>query len=192
MGGPRTPTLFPNRRSIGCFPLSRTPTLVGIFRGPVSIPMSQASPGPAVTEIGGRRSQTLPRPRSESCFSPTLHSSTVGATFEDEATSEALNTLSDLYSPATSSTVVSLANEDVTVNELDLESSKDVPSLLRAVSPGEAAVKARRHLRRDIESKLGAGSLSCVCNQQQIFVLRLSCWCRTPMYTFIRRSVRTS
>jgi hypothetical protein len=41
----------------------------------------------------------------------------------------------------------------------DGEKIKDVPSFLRGALPGDTAAKARKHLRRDIESKLEEGSL---------------------------------
>jgi len=127
-----------------------------------SIPMPSPLPSPAVTEIG-RRSQTAsPSPLARNPVSLRLYK-VLGATFEDEATSEALNTLSDLYSPAAFSVVGASVKEDATahdgIDEVDLESLKDVPSFLRAASPGETAAKARKHLRRDIESKLEEGSL---------------------------------
>ncbi|KAI9452165.1 oligomeric complex COG6 [Russula earlei] len=119
-------------------------------------------PSTAVTEFG-RRSQTAsPSPLARNPVSLRLYK-VLGATFEDEATREALSTLSDLYSPSASPTVVSTAKEDATfhdgVDELDLESVKDVPSFLRGTLPGETAAKARKHLRRDIESKMEEGSL---------------------------------
>ena len=45
------------------------------------------------------------------------------------------------------------------VDEVDGEKIKDVPSFLRGALAGDTAVKARKHLRRDIESKLEEGSL---------------------------------
>jgi hypothetical protein len=87
----------------------------------------------------------------------------LGATFEDEATKEALSTLSDLYSPSGFPAVVSTTKEDVVVSdvvdEVDTDSAKDVPSFLRGPPPGDTAAKARKHLRRDIESKMEEGSL---------------------------------
>jgi hypothetical protein len=44
-------------------------------------------------------------------------------------------------------------------DEVDVEILKDVPSFLRGAPPGDTAAKARKHLRRDIESKMEEGSL---------------------------------
>ena len=116
----------------------------------------------AVTEIG-RRSQTAsPSPLARNPVSLRLYK-VLGATFEDEATKEALSTLSNLYSLSESPAVVSAAKEDVVapdgVDEVDIDSAKDVPSFLRGAPPGDTAAKARKHLRRDIESKMEEGSL---------------------------------
>jgi hypothetical protein len=119
-------------------------------------------PSAAVTEIG-RRSQTAsPSPLARNPVSLRLYK-VLGATFEDEATKEALSTLSDLYSPSESPAVISAKKEDVVVtegvDEVDVDSTKDVPSFLRGAPPGDTAAKARKHLRRDIESKMEEGSL---------------------------------
>lgn len=119
-------------------------------------------PSPALTEIG-RRSQTAsPSPLARNPVSLRLYK-VLGATFEDEATKEALSTLSDLYSPSESRAVTSTAKEDVAVpdgvDEVDTDSAKDVPSFLRGAPPGDTAAKARKNLRRDIESKMEEGSL---------------------------------
>ena len=45
------------------------------------------------------------------------------------------------------------------VDEVDTDSAKDVPSFLRGAPPGDTAAKARKNLRRDIESKMEEGSL---------------------------------
>jgi hypothetical protein len=119
-------------------------------------------PSAAVTELG-RRSQTAsPSPLARNPVSLRLYK-VLGATFEDDATKEALSTLSDLYSPSESPATVSTAKEDVIVpegvDEADTYSVKDVPSFLRGAPPGDTAAKARKRLRRDIESKMEEGSL---------------------------------
>ncbi|KAF8486745.1 oligomeric complex COG6 [Russula emetica] len=97
-------------------------------------------PSTPVTEVI-RRSQTAsPSPLARNPVSLRLYK-VLGATFEDDATKEALSTLSDLYSPS------------------DLQLAKDAPSFLRGAPPGDTAAKARKHLRRDIESKMEEGSL---------------------------------
>lgn len=119
-------------------------------------------PSAPITEVV-RRSQTAsPSPLSRNPVSLRLYK-VLGATFEDDATKEALSTLSDLYSPSESPAVVSIAKEDAVVpdgvDEFDADSVKDVPSFLRGAPPGDTAAKARKHLRRDIESKMEEGSL---------------------------------
>src|SRR6267154_3529948 len=119
-------------------------------------------PSTPVTEVV-RRSQTAsPSPLARNPVSLRLYK-VLGATFEDDATKEALSTLSDLYSPSESPAVVSIAKEDGVVpdgvDELDKDSAKDAPSFLRGAPPGDTAAKARKHLRRDIESKMEEGSL---------------------------------
>jgi conserved oligomeric Golgi complex subunit 6 len=121
-----------------------------------------SAPSAAAIDIA-RRSQTAsPSPLARNPVSLRLYK-VLGATFEDEATREALSTLSDLYAPSGTPTVVSAAKEDTTVLDavdgVDAESVKDVPSFLRGLPPGDTAAKARKHLRRDIESKMEEGSL---------------------------------
>ncbi|KAI0284845.1 oligomeric complex COG6-domain-containing protein [Russula brevipes] len=118
-------------------------------------------PSTAVTELG-RRSQTAsPSPLARNPVSLRLYK-VLGATFEDDATREALSTLSDLYSPS-GSPGVATTTKDATahdgVDEVDMGDVKDVPSFLRGSLPGDTAAKARKHLRRDIESKMEEGSL---------------------------------
>ncbi len=119
-------------------------------------------PSTPVTEIV-RRSQTAsPSPLARNPVSLRLYK-VLGATFEDDATKEALSTLSDLYSPSESTAVLSTTREDAVapggVDEIDADSAKDVPSFLRGAPPSDTAAKARKHLRRDIESKMEEGSL---------------------------------
>jgi hypothetical protein len=118
-------------------------------------------PSTAVTELG-RRSQTAsPSPLARNPVSLRLYK-VLGATFEDDATREALSTLSDLYSPSGfpgAATTTKGATAHDGVDEVDMENVKDVPSFLRGSLPGDTAAKARKHLRRDIESKMEEGSL---------------------------------
>ena len=129
---------------------------------PQSAHVTMPSLSAPVTEIV-RRSQTAsPSPLARNPVSLRLYK-VLGATFDDDATKQALSTLSDLYSPSESPSVVSIAKEDAVVHdgvdELNTDSAKDVPSFLRGAPPGDTAAKARRHLRRDIESKMEEGSL---------------------------------
>lgn len=98
--------------------------------------------------------------------------------FEDAATREALQTLSDLYAPLTSTSakgkepVKPIADEfadDVDDDEdededVDVASHDGTMKILSGgqptgeVVPGEIAARARKHLRRDMEKKLAEGS----------------------------------
>ena len=108
----------------------------------------------AVADIN-RRSQTAsPSPLARNPVSLRLYK-VLGATFDDDATREALSTLSDLYSTPPPP-LATKEDDDEATGETH---SKDVPSFLRGALPGDTAAKARKHLRRDIESKLEEGSL---------------------------------
>ena len=115
---------------------------------------------PATVADINRRSQTAsPSPLARNPVSLRLYK-VLGATFDDDATREALSTLSDLYSP--SGSLLATKEDDVShdeADEADVEKIKDVPSFLRGALPSDTAAKARKHLRRDIESKLEEGSL---------------------------------
>jgi hypothetical protein len=87
----------------------------------------------------------------------------LGTNFTDEATTEALQTLSELYgtqSPASVSDSKARAAED-TVSDDDW-SDEDANTRLAAEDHreglNETASKARKNLRRDLESKLAQGS----------------------------------
>ena len=121
--------------------------------------MQAVSPA-AVADIN-RRSQTAsPSPLARNPVSLRLYK-VLGATFDDDATREALSTLSDLYAPS-GPTLIAKEEDVVSHDEVDEaggEKIKNVPSFLRGALAGDTAVKARKHLRRDIESKLEKGSL---------------------------------
>lgn len=95
--------------------------------------------------------------------------------FDDAATREALQTLSDLYAPSSTKEaehfqpVEELKDEeeesDNESDDLDIEDVAlrgDIPAPTTApvveMVPGEIAARARRHLRRDMEKKLAEGS----------------------------------
>lgn len=98
----------------------------------------------------------------------------LGTNFNDEATKEALRTLSDLYSSQTAAS--SLKGKEVQREADDLyddddDAEDDGPLSKAAVNsntsgtstfvelvPGESAAKARKNLRRDMENKLAEGS----------------------------------
>ena len=119
-------------------------------------------PSAPTIEVVRRSQAASPSPLARNPVSLRLYK-VLGATFEDDATKEALSTLSDLYSPSESPAAVSTSKEDAVlhdgVDEPDTDSVKDAPSFLRGAPPGDTAAKARKHLRRDIESKMEEGSL---------------------------------
>ncbi|KAJ6626835.1 oligomeric complex COG6 [Mycena sp. CBHHK59/15] len=85
----------------------------------------------------------------------------LGTNFDDEATREALQTLSELY--ATSVTVKGKETlRNVEDEEIDEDLSRPVAlvldGLLTEAIPGESAARARKNLRRDMEKKLAEGS----------------------------------
>ncbi|KAJ7630510.1 oligomeric Golgi complex subunit 6 [Roridomyces roridus] len=75
----------------------------------------------------------------------------LGTNFDDEATREALQTLSELY--ATSRVTGKPRDDDEAEQDL-----AGVEELLTESVPGESAARARRNLRRDMERKLAEGS----------------------------------
>ena len=98
----------------------------------------------------------------------------LAANFDDDSTKEALDTLSELYAPAPSTTnfvkskgkevkreKVEIEDEDDADEEGDATSAKmtnpDADTLHETV-PGEIAANARKNLRRDVESKLAESS----------------------------------
>ncbi|KAG6845272.1 hypothetical protein H0H87_011681 [Tephrocybe sp. NHM501043] len=98
-------------------------------------------------------------PQSRNPISVRLYK-VLGSNIEDDATQEALQTLSDLYI-APNVTVRNekgslTIQEDAEFGEQEQGSARAVP-LTEAV-PGELAANARRHMRRDLENKLARGS----------------------------------
>ncbi|KAJ7225913.1 oligomeric complex COG6 [Mycena pura] len=83
-------------------------------------------------------------------------SKVLGTNLNDEATREALQTLSELYATpgGTSKGKETLHNGD---DELGEEYAKPDETLTETV-PGESAARARKNLRRDMEQKLAEGS----------------------------------
>ncbi|KAL1761228.1 oligomeric Golgi complex subunit 6 [Schizophyllum commune] len=79
--------------------------------------------------------------------------------FDDESTREALQTLSELY------TIPSKGKEIAREEEPEADREDEVPrptqakdASLKELIPGESAARARKHLRKDMESKLAEGS----------------------------------
>jgi hypothetical protein len=81
----------------------------------------------------------------------------LGTAFDDEATTDALHTLSELYAVSAQSKDgnCDLADEDED-EDAAVRGSQSVR--LQETVPGETAARARKHLRRDMERKLVEGS----------------------------------
>ncbi|KAF8065376.1 oligomeric Golgi complex subunit 6 [Lyophyllum atratum] len=109
-----------------------------------------------------RRSSSAPQSRNP--VSVRLYK-VLGSNFEDDATKEALQTLSNLYSTPSSSklndqTYITALDETESYDEgiHEKQSRTSLTTVLAEAVPGESAARARRNLRRDMESKLTEGS----------------------------------
>ncbi|KAF9267497.1 oligomeric complex COG6 [Marasmius fiardii PR-910] len=80
----------------------------------------------------------------------------LGTNFDDQATREALQTLSELYATNGTLTEGQTAEEDSKLRE-ELLPVKPVPLYVES-TPGETAARARKHLKRDMEKQLTEGS----------------------------------
>ncbi|KXN84526.1 Conserved oligomeric Golgi complex subunit 6 [Leucoagaricus sp. SymC.cos] len=83
--------------------------------------------------------------------------------FEDAATKEALQTLSDLYAPSTKGKeplkpIDDFEDEDEDIEDVAQDSTRNLAQSSVELVPGEIAARARKHLRRDMEKKLAEGS----------------------------------
>ncbi|TRM61353.1 oligomeric Golgi complex subunit 6 [Schizophyllum amplum] len=79
----------------------------------------------------------------------------LGTRFDDEPTREALQTLSELYTTASKGKEIA-RDDDPDDDAPKPAQAKD--ALLKELVPGESAARARKHLRKDMESKLAEGS----------------------------------
>jgi hypothetical protein len=91
----------------------------------------------------------------------------LGANYDDEGTKDALRTLSDFYAPreVASETIKATQEDDDDWDESEDETTPARSSRVtsQAVGPstptaGEAASKARKNLRRDVDRRLAEGS----------------------------------
>lgn len=88
----------------------------------------------------------------------------LAANFDDDSTKEALNTLAELYAPAITSTSANLKSKGPRQRESDDEDEENeyVPKSTSVVLgesvPGDLAARARKNLKRDVESKLAESS----------------------------------
>ncbi|KAI0318919.1 oligomeric complex COG6 [Amylostereum chailletii] len=120
---------------------------------------------PSLSHLDLTRRSSSPVPLARNPVALRLYK-VLGATFDDEATKEALITLSDLYSiPPSSIKGKEVRREPDEEVEDDASRVREVNgrtegalSFLDGPPPGETAAKARKNLRRDIETKLADGS----------------------------------
>ena len=90
----------------------------------------------------------------------------LASNFDDESTREALNTLAELYAPAVGSTSSHVQRKSVQRRENDDENEEedgydDTPKRVSVIGesvPGDLAARARKNLKRDVESKLAESS----------------------------------
>lgn len=93
----------------------------------------------------------------------------LGTNYDDESTREALQTLSELYANASSTNSKGKeiskdvnGNNDFLLGDDDddeqLGTEEEKASILVENTPGEAAVRARKNLKRDMEIRLAEGS----------------------------------
>lgn len=80
----------------------------------------------------------------------------LGSNYEDDATREALRTLSELYVVPGPSKIRDYPSTEVQEMD-DFEENPSVHTAIESV-PGESAARARRNLRRDMENQLTEGS----------------------------------
>ncbi|GLB45160.1 putative conserved oligomeric complex COG6 [Lyophyllum shimeji] len=122
--------------------------------------MASLSPSTSSTSISADRK---PPSQSRNPISVRLYK-VLGSNFDDDATKEALQTLSELYvTPASlrsndkPKTHVPQDGEDDDAAQ-DKSNDASVATVPAETVPGESAARARRNLRRDVESKLAHGS----------------------------------
>lgn len=124
----------------------------------------------SISPSPSRHNLTSP-PQSQNPISLRLYK-VLGANFDDEATKEALHTLSDLYAPSPNAYTsvkgkeVKRGLEDNDQDDADdTDEAKAQPrpisngiTLSNEAVPGDIAARARKNLRRDVENKLAESS----------------------------------
>ena len=138
--------------------------------------MASPSPSmsPSLSHLDLHRLSSSPAPLSRNPVALRLYK-VLGASFDDDATREALATLSELYSRPSASKGKEVqrdtdADAENDSTRLPPGASKRVGgplSFLDGPPPGETAARARKNLRRDIETKLADGcqKLLMVCGE---------------------------
>ncbi|KAF9819733.1 hypothetical protein IEO21_01824 [Rhodonia placenta] len=120
----------------------------------------------SVTPLPSRHNLSS-QPQAQNPISLRLYK-VLGSNFDDEATKEALHTLSELYGPpsgAHASAKGKEVNRDVEDEDLDegdvgrtYTRTQASGTVAHEAVPGDIAARARKNLRRDVESKLAESS----------------------------------
>ena len=135
------------------------------------------------------RIPSLSSPQSQNPISLRLYK-VLSANFDDDATREALDTLAELYAPSTKGTKSKEVKADAEADG-DAEEELDVTGgsvlkpmgVVAAASPppfdesvaGDIAARARKSLRRDVESKLAESSRQFLQAFGEVDKVRASC-----------------
>ena len=86
-------------------------------------------------------------------------SKVLGTNFDSEDTRQALRTLSDLYAIPRGKEVHVVDDGDDELGQENAEAQPSTPTMVLVESvPGESAARARKNLRRDMETQLAEGS----------------------------------
>ncbi|VDB94980.1 unnamed protein product [Peniophora sp. CBMAI 1063] len=122
--------------------------------------MTTLSPPPSLAQLDlTRQSTSSPAPLTRNPVALRLYK-VLGSTFDDNASREALLTLSELYTtpskPGATSDVNGNGAEGVVVG--NGSGGAGALAFLDGPPPGESAALARRNLRRDVETKLSDGA----------------------------------
>jgi len=111
---------------------------------------------PSLSQLDLTKRSVSPAPAARNPVALRIYK-VLGSTFDDEASKEALLTLTELYSTPAPSGGKGLEH----AIDNDKEGRPAVNSaleFLNSAPPGETAARARKNLRRDIETKLGESS----------------------------------
>lgn len=146
-------------------------TRCGVARATTRLRMTTAiSPSASSSRLQASSSNLSHQGQGQNPISLRLYK-VLGANFDDEATREALNTLAELYAPPSAPHTGVGKGKDVT-RDLDADKDADEEYELNGLKPtglaapagveeaaaGDIAARARKNLRRDVESKLAESS----------------------------------
>ncbi|KAI0636596.1 oligomeric complex COG6 [Trametes polyzona] len=124
------------------------------------------SPSASSSRLPGSSSSLSAQAQAQNPISLRLYK-VLSANFEDEATREALDTLAELYAPPPTAGV---KGKDRQENDADADADDErttngakptglvAPAGVEEVAAGDIAARARKNLRRDVESKLAESS----------------------------------